>query len=505
VTDPILELRGIEKRFAGVHALNNVDLTLGRQTVHALVGENGAGKSTLGKIIAGAIRPDGGGLHVEGRPVHYRAPREALADGIATIQQELALVPDMTVRDNVLLGVETMRYGVVTRREMRRRFDELNERSGFGLPGDAVVADLRLAERQKVEILRAISRNARVIVMDEPTAALSRDEAQKLHRIVRELREQGMTIVYVSHFLEEVLALADTITVLRNGEVVETLGVGDATVERLVLGMLGREMTLTFPDKQPPADGRPVVLRVDGLRREGVFEDISFTVRAGEIVGLAGLVGSGRSEIARALFGADRPDGGTVELDGRPYRPRSPGAALRAGLAFVPESRKDQGLFMLLSQRTNVSMPHLGRLMRAGWVQRRREARAVGSLLTQLGVTPANRAMPVTNLSGGNQQKVLLAKSLFGRPRVVVLDEPTRGVDVGAKRSIYEIVTGLAREGVGVLVISSELEEILGLAHRVLVLRRGRIADELHPERLSSEAVMHAAFGVDAVAAGATV
>ena len=495
---PLVELRDVSKRYAGVQALAGIDMSIQAGAIHGLVGENGAGKSTLGKIIGGAIERSGGEVLIDGQPVAYRAPREALEDGIAVIQQELALVPEMTVAENVFLGAESSRGGAISRAAMRRRYAELEQRSGFGLDGDAVVMDLSVAQQQKVEILRAIARDARLIVMDEPTSSLAREETEQLHALVRGLRDDGITFVYVSHFLEEVLGLADRVTVFRNGQLVETLECEGTTVERLVLGMLGREMSTAFPDKQLCAEDAEVVLSVRGMTRAGAIEDIGFDVARGEILGLAGLVGSGRSEVARAIFGADPVDSGTVEVGGQPLRLGSPRRAIAAGIALAPEDRKKQGLLLELSQRDNVALPNLRTFGRLGMTDRRREDRDVRALLDDLKVTPVDPGKSVQTLSGGNQQKVMFSKWLLRERRVLILDEPTRGVDVGAKRAIYELIVSLASRGLAVIVISSELEEVLGLAHRVLVMRRGRICAELQTDDLSPDAVMHASFGLDA-------
>lgn len=489
-----MELRGVGKRFHGVEALAGIDLEIHRGTIHALVGENGAGKSTLGKIISGVHQPDRGEVRVDGRPVRYGSPRDALADGITVISQELSLVPQLTVLENVFLGTESARSGVLRPADMRRRFDQLVERSGFGLPPDAVVGDLRLADQKKVEILRAVARNARLIVMDEPTAALSAADTDILLQIVRNLRRAGTTIVYVSHFLEEVLDLADTVTVLRNGRLIRTAPAAGETPDSLITAMLGRSLDLTFPPKTPPAPDAPVVLSVEGLTRAGVIEDVSFEIRAGEIVGLAGLVGSGRSEVARAIFGADPVDRGTVLLDGRPVRIRSPRDAVRAGIAMLPESRKLQGLVMNLSAAHNVTLPHLEAVAQGPILCPRAERGRVQGLLEDLDVRPPDPDVPVMGLSGGNQQKVLFAKWLFRRPRVLIADEPTEGVDVGAKRSIYELLHRLAAEGMVVLLISSDLTEVLALSHRVLAMRLGRIVAAFDGDGITEDAVMRAIF-----------
>jgi rhamnose transport system ATP-binding protein len=493
-SQPLLEAREVCKRFGGVRAVVDASVTFRRGSVHGLVGENGAGKSTLAKIISGVHEPDTGELLIDGDHVRFHSPRDALAHGVATIAQEIALVPARSVEENVLLGIEPSRGTVVRERAVRRRFNELNERVGFGLRPGVAVGALRTAEQQKVEILRAIARNARLIVMDEPTAALTRDESERLLDIIRQLAAAGTTIVLISHFLDEVLAVCDTVTVMRNGHIVRTGPAAEESEERLVAGMVGRELTLTFPPKQPPRVDAPVVLEARNLSRGRAVEDVSLTIRAGEIVGLAGLVGSGRTEVARALFGADRIDAGEVLLDGRPVRIRGPRHAARLGIAMVPESRKEQGLVMVRPVRENVTLATLPTFADVGVVSTRRERRRVREISQELDVRAGSIEAPVTTLSGGNQQKTLFGKWLLRRPRVLITDEPTRGVDVGAKHQIYELIVRLAADGMAVLLISSELEEVLGLAHRILVMRRGRVVAELGAEEASMERVMSAAF-----------
>jgi ABC-type sugar transport system ATPase subunit len=498
-----VEVRRIGKRYGAVRALDDVSLTVAAGEIHALVGENGAGKSTLGRIIAGAAAPDEGEILVDGRAVVLRSPRDAIRHGISLIEQDFALAPQLSVLDNVFLGVELGPRGLLDRARQRRRFSGLAERIGFRREPSARVDSLSTADQQKVEILRALVRDARLIVMDEPTAALSRPEADRLLQITRELRAGGVTVIYVSHVLADVLALCDTVTVLKDGRHVRTAPAAGETTESLVTAMLGRSLDLVFPTPAPPAAGAPVALSVRGLSRPPAFDGVSFEVRAGEIVGLAGLVGSGRTEIARAIFGADAADG-VVEVGGRELRPRTPRTAIRAGLALLPESRKDQGLVMMRPIRENVTMVHPGEVFRTGVLRTGRERRVVGDVLASVDVRAASHALPVSTLSGGNQQKVALAKWLVRTPRVLLADEPTRGVDVGAKRAIYELIHGLAARGLGVLLISSELEEVIGLSHRVLALRAGRIVAELAGHEASEEAVMRAVFGGSrAAAAGA--
>jgi simple sugar transport system ATP-binding protein/ribose transport system ATP-binding protein len=495
-----VELAGISKRYGGVRALTDVDLTIRRGSIHALAGENGAGKSTLGKIIEGVVRPDGGTMNVLGRPVSYQSPRQALRDGTTMIAQEISLVPERTVIENVFLGSETSRLGIVSKRALRRRYDALIEQAGFDLPPDTEVGTLRLALQQQVEILRALARNVRLIVMDEPTAALSATEAEKLFEIVRHLNANGVTVIYVSHFLKEMLELADTVTVLRDGKVVRTSPTEGETPESLVTSMLGRSLELTFPDPVRPPAGARTVLEVEHLSRGRAVRDVSFSIREGEILGLAGLVGSGRSETARLVFGADRADAGTIRLNGRELDTRSARAAVRHGIAMLPESRKTQGLVLGRSVLENVTLPHLRHVSRGSLVSLRDERRRTAALLERVGVDGSRLRSDVSALSGGNQQKVVFAKWLFQSPTVLIADEPTRGVDVGAKRAIYELLTSLAADGMSVLVISSDLEEVIGLAHRILVMRNGGVVGEFDGNA-TEETLMAAAFGMSAAAA----
>jgi ABC-type sugar transport system ATPase subunit len=498
---PHIEVKNVSKHFEGVRALSEVSLSVKQGEIHGLVGENGAGKSTLGRIISGVIPPDDGAIRVHGHSVHYRSPRDALRDRITSIQQEIALVPQRTVLENVFLGFEDSRSGLLDDGSMRRRYRDLDEKSGFGLKPDVRVRRLTIADQQKVEILQALARGAELIVMDEPTAKLNSEESAKLLDIVRDLRFQGTTIIYVSHFLEEVLSVADRVTVMRNGEVVETSPSSEETVDSLVTAMLGRPADLVFPERPALEPAARVVFSARGIARQGILEDVSLELRRGEILGLAGLIGSGQSELARTIFGADSRDAGVLEVDGAPVRMRSTRDAIKAGIHLVPEDRKEQGLLMRLPVGHNVTLPHLAHIFNAGIVRGGTERTTTTRLLERLDVRPARPAVGTSKLSGGNQQKVLFAKWLVRRPRVLIADEPTRGVDVGAKRAIYDLIVSLAADGMGVLLISSEIEEILGLAHRTLVMRRGRIVGEFQGAEMSKERVMRAAFGSDSVTA----
>lgn len=490
-----VEVRQVQKRFGAVQALTEVDLGLERGQVHALVGENGAGKSTLGRLLAGVHAPDGGAMLVDGRSVSYNSPRDALVDGITIIAQELTLVPQRSVADNVFLGSEIGRWGWIRRREVRARYLELAAEVGFDIDPSAIVGTLRLADQQKVEILRALARGAELIVMDEPTAALSAGEVDRLLDVIRGLRDRGTTVVFVTHFLDQVLAVADTVTVLRDGRLIDHRPAADQTADDLVAAMLGRPMDTMFPPKVPAIAGPRPLLSIRGLSRRGAFDDVSFDIFPGEILGIAGLVGSGRTEVLRGIFGADRVDSGVVELDGRPVSIRSPRDAVRRGLVLVPESRKDEGLILTASIRGNITLPHLGRISRLGWLNGAREARSAEGAAESVGVRGAALRAPVSSLSGGNQQKVLFAKWLLERPRVLLVDEPTRGVDVGARRTIYELLANLAADGMGIVMVSSDAEEVLGVSHRVVVMRQGRVVDELIGADVREDRLITAAFG----------
>ena len=489
-----VELRGVTKRFGGTVALDRVDITVRAGTVHALVGENGAGKSTAGKILAGVLTPDAGRLLLGGAETAFRSPRAALGRGITMVAQELSLVPSRSVLDNVFLGIESHRGPFM--RAAADRFAGLVAEYGIGADPDAVVGRLPVAEQQKVEILRALARRAELIVMDEPTARLTSEQAVALRRTVRSLAERGVTVVYVSHFLDEVLAVADDVTILRDGGVIRSGAAAGETRRSLIEGIAGREIEAAFPPRLARSPSAPVVLAVRGLSRAGTFQDVSLEVRAGEIVTLAGLVGSGRSDVLRCIFGADRATAGSMTLDGEPYEPRAPRHAIRSGVAMVPESRTTQGLLPRRSVRENVTLPHLGRFVApGGFVRRRGERTAARRVTESVGLTGATIASPMAELSGGNQQKSLFARWLVQNPRLFLADEPTRGVDVGAKRSIYDLLVGLASEGMAVLVVSSELEEVLGIAHRILVMRAGRLVGELDGAAATRTEVMELAFG----------
>ena len=492
----LVELRDIEKRFGATRALDGVSLEVRGGEIHAFVGENGAGKSTLGKVIAGVYAADRGDVVVDGVPVDRWNPGIAQRRGVAMIAQELALVPDLTVAQNVFLGAEEHRFGI-ERRNLDARFAALDAEVGFGLDPRAKVRDLRIADQQKVEILRSLARDARVIVMDEPTSSLTAREIAQLEDLMRTLRDRGCSVIYVSHFLDSVLGVADRITVMRDGRRIDTVDAAAVGKHELVTAMLGREMDQAYPARPAAPDpATPFLLEVQHLRTSTGVEDMSFAVRPGEIVGLLGLVGSGRTECLRAVFGLDEILDGVVRFGGHDWKGRSPKQSIDAGLVLVSEDRHKDGLVLQRSVRENIALASLGARSRAGLIDGRSERAVADELAQSLEMRPPDTDLPVGWFSGGNQQKALLGKALAARPRAIILDEPTRGVDVGAKRAIYELIARLAQDGIAVLLISSEHEEIMELAHRAFLVSAGRIFGEIVPEQTTVEDVLFRLFHV---------
>ncbi|MCP4316563.1 MAG: sugar ABC transporter ATP-binding protein [Hyphomicrobiales bacterium] len=493
---PCISLRGIGKSFGGVPVLSDIDLDIGLGEIHGLVGENGAGKSTLGKIIGGYYSASVGHIEVFGDPVSVWTPPLALDRGVAMMHQELQLVPALSVAQNVFLGIEEQHFGVLAQTENARLADVMTA-SGFSLDPAAITSDLSIADQQKIEIMRALAREARVIVMDEPTSSLTADEAERLHETMLRLKQTGATIIYVSHFLDDILAVCDRITVLRDGRLVRTADAADETKGSLVSAMLGGEQTETpYPPKSipQPSTGEPALL-VENLSAPSGVSNVSLTVNGGEIVGLIGLVGSGRTEIARAIFGADRANGGTIRLSGKPYDDRTPAVSAERGIVMVPEDRRKQGLVMTLPVRANMTLPHLSHFtMIGGTIRTALEKSRVRELIDYFRVMPANVDGEVPYYSGGNQQKVLLGKWLMRDPGIVILDEPSRGVDVGARQRIHEAISELAAKGTAVLLISSEIEEVLGLAHRAYLVHKGGLVGEVDPETSTTQDVLWALF-----------
>ncbi|MFF0595197.1 sugar ABC transporter ATP-binding protein [Streptomyces antibioticus] len=490
---PLLSMSGITKSFPGVRALDGVDLDVQAGEVHCLLGQNGAGKSTLIKVLAGAHLPDEGTLRWRGEPVAPRSPSDAMRLGIATIYQELDLVEHLSVAENVYLGHEPTAAGFVVRgRAARASTAALLGRLGHPeIDPGALVGRLSAAQRQIVSMARALSHDVRLIVMDEPSAALDPDEVDNLFRIVGDLTADGVAVVYISHRLEEIRRIGDRVTVLKDGRAVAGGLPARSTPTRDVVALMtGRTVEYVFPDRPPEPPTAPPVLQVRGLARDGEFAPLDLDLRPGEIVGLAGLVGSGRSEILETLYGARRPTAGQVLVQGRPLRPGSVRAAVRAGLGLAPEERKAQALLMLESVTRNVSVSTLGRFARAGWIDRGAERAAARAAVRELSLRPDDPDVPVRTLSGGNQQKAVLARWLLRGCRVLLLDEPTRGVDVGARAELYAVVRRLADEGLAVLLVSSEVPEVLGLADRVLVLREGRVVHTAPARQLDEHRVL---------------
>ncbi|MCX4825044.1 sugar ABC transporter ATP-binding protein [Streptomyces sp. NBC_01142] len=485
--DELLRVEGIRKTFPGVVAVDSVDFDLRRGEVHVLLGENGAGKSTLIKMLSGAYRPDAGRVLVGGQEVRIHGAQDAERLGIATIYQEFNLVPDLTVAENIFLGRQPRRFGMIDRKRMEADAAELLERVGVDVPPHATVRELGIARLQMVEIAKALSLDARVLIMDEPTAVLTSGEVDKLFRIVRTLREEGVGIVFITHHLEEIAALGDRVTVLRDGRSVGQVP-ASTSEDELVRLMVGRSIEQQYPRRA--TDPGTALLTVGGLTRDGVFHDVGFEVRAGEVVGIAGLVGAGRTEVVRAVFGADQYDTGTVEVAGARLPRHDVSAAMAAGIGLVPEDRKGQGLLLDASVEENLGLVTLRSSTRAGLVDRKAQHTAAARIAEQLGVRMVGLEQKVRTLSGGNQQKVVIGKWLLADVRVLILDEPTRGIDVGAKVEIYQLINELTAAGHAVLMISSDLPEVLGMSDRVLVMAQGRIAGELTADEATQDAVM---------------
>jgi ribose transport system ATP-binding protein len=491
----LLEMKGIGKSFPGVKALQGVNLTVREGQVHALLGENGAGKSTLIKILSGAYSKDEGQIFFEGRPVEIRSPHDAEALGISTIYQEFNLARNLTVAENIFLGHLPRKGLSVDWEQVRRRSREILDALGVSLSVDTLTSKLSVAEQQLVEIAKSLNRKTRILIMDEPSAVLSEKDLEKLYQVVRSLQAQGIGIVYITHRMKEIFELADEVTVLKDGRYVDTRHIEDVTMDELVKLMIGRELTDVFPKRTtPPGD---MLLEVNNVSRSTLVHNVSFNLRAGEIVGFAGITGSGRTELVRTIFGAD-PYTGEMRIAGRPYKPHSPADAIRNGIALVTEDRKGQGLFLKLNVAFNTTISGLKRLTQYGVLQLGKETSLVRKYIQDLRIKTPGPDFIVVNMSGGNQQKVVLARWLSIGTRIFILDEPTRGIDVGSKSEIYQIMDELTRQGVGIIMISSELPEVLGMSDRIMVMREGTIVKELSSAEASEEVVMNYAVGSDA-------
>jgi ABC-type sugar transport system ATPase subunit len=498
MSQPFIQFKNITKTFGGVVALRDVTVEVARGECHGLMGENGAGKSTLGKVLAGIHKPDSGEMLIDGKPHSFNSPRDAMNASIAMVHQELAFCKDLSVAENLSMGHYPRKLGVIVdKAEMERRALQLLSKIGVtNLDVERPMSELSTAQEQLVQISAAVGIDPQIVIFDEPTSSLAEPDAQNLFKLIETLKEKGMTMIYVSHRMPELFRLCDKISVLRDGQYVGTLAKAEATQDAIVKMMIGRSVAEYFPQHISAKAGE-VVLRVSNLNSPGRFRDINFEVRAGEIVGFAGLVGSGRSEVAKAIFGLDSSATGKVELNGKPLPLGSTKASMRAGVGLVPEDRKRQGLVLDLPIRANVSLAILDRLRGAiGMLKRKEEAEVSTDYFGKLRVKASSMEAPPSSLSGGNQQKVVLAKWLARGGKLLVVDEPTRGVDVGAKAAIHGLIDQLASQGIAIILISSELPEVINLSTRIFVMRDGKIAGELSREKSTQEAVLRLMAGV---------
>jgi ribose transport system ATP-binding protein len=493
----VVEIRSVSKRFPGVQALEDVSLDIRPGEIHAVAGENGAGKSTLMKLLSQLERPSDGTIEVEGEPVRFRNPRYAQRLGIAMVHQEFALAPHLTIADNIALGRERSHGGLIVRGSEKQRARELLERVRLDIDPGRRVSTLSVADQQRVEIAKALAVDAKVVIMDEPTATLTEHEIEDLFKLIEELKGDGIAIFYISHRLEEVVRIADRVTVMRDGRVVETLEKGDFDESRLVTLMVGREIDNLYPKHE--CEIGEIVLGVEGITRRGILHDCSFDVRAGEIVGFAGLIGAGRTELARAVFAADPMDAGRIVLDGQELKLGSPSEAIAAGIGYLTEDRKGDGLAMQLSVEHNIT---LARVPGSGaWIDRKHEHEAAERRVKQLDIRTPSLRTPVEALSGGTQQKVVVARWLETEARVLFFDEPTRGIDVGAKAELFKLIGELAADGKAIVLISSYLPELINMCDRIVVLRDGRTVGEMSRNEFDEERIMALASGVEREAA----
>jgi ribose transport system ATP-binding protein len=492
----LLEMTAITKRFPGVVALSAVSLTLRKGEVLSLVGENGAGKSTLMKVLGGVHQPDEGEIRIDGKPVVLDGVTAAKRHGISLIHQELMLAPNLDVAGNIFLGAEHRRAGgmILDRASMNRKAAEMMKRVGLDLPPTTPLRNLTTGQMQMVEIAKSLAMDARIIIMDEPTSSLTPVEAEKLFAIIADLKASGISIVYISHRFEEILRITDRITVMRDGRYVGDLITKDTDHDQLVSMMIGRDFTTRFPTRV----GKPgeVALEVQDLLVPGATEGVSFSARKGEILGFAGLVGSGRTELMRCLFGVDQPLGGTIRFEGQSFMPRRPSDAITRGVYLVPEDRKQHGVVLPMSIAQNVSLPDIHNYKPTWWLQREREQVVANEQLVAQAIKAPSVAQKVVNLSGGNQQKVVLGKWLAMRPKLLILDEPTRGIDIGAKAEIYKKISALADQGLTILMVSSEMEEVIGMSDRVAVFSQRRLSGILEKEQLSEHNIMQLMTGI---------
>jgi len=497
MSQKLLRMSGIEKRFAGVHALKGVDFELESGEVHALLGENGAGKSTLMKILAGIYPVDQGEIFIEGNKVSINSVKDAQALGISIIHQEISLVPHLSVAENIFLGKEPVtKTGWIDWKKMIEETRKTLQQFGLELSPEVPVKKLTVAQQQMIEIIKAVSFRAKMIVMDEPTSSLTEKEVEFLFQTIGHLKEQGVGIVYISHRMNELFAITDRITVLRDGALIGTVRTKDTTADQLISMMVGRELTQYYIKDTAPENGGEIVLSVHNLSKKGVLNDASFELRKGEILGFAGLVGAGRSELMKCIFGLDAFDEGEIRIDGKPLIIRNPNDAIKHGIAYVTENRKEEGLFLIRSVQYNITIKVLDKFIKWWFrVNARYEDQRTRQFINELSIKTPNPDQEVRNLSGGNQQKVLISRWLATNPRILILDEPTRGVDVGAKAEIYAIMNRLVKEGVSIIMISSELPEVINMSDRIAVMYKGGIRTILNRDEFSQETIMHYATG----------
>ncbi len=483
----ILEIKGLSKTFPGVKALDSVDMTIRRGEILALVGENGAGKSTLIKILAGAYRKDKGDIHFNGEAIDIRNPHHAQQIGISTIFQEFNLAPHLSITENILLGQLPQKGPMVDWATAKRTASDILERLGVKMPMNALVGTLSVAEKQLVEIAKALAHKSKVLIMDEPSAVLGERDMDKLYAVIRSLKSDGMTIIYISHRLKEIFDIADRVTVLKDGCLVGTKNVTEVTMPELVRMMIGRDLQDIYPKRKKPSTD--IVLEANHISRPGVLDDISFKLHAGEIIGISGMRGSGRTELVRAIFGADAHKG-TITISGKTVSIHTPGTAIANQIGLATEDRKAEGLFMQINLKSNVTISNLKDISWGTVISKKKELSKVLQLIKTLVIKTPGPEFMVANMSGGNQQKVILARWLNIKPKVLILDEPTRGIDVGSKYEIYQIMTQLTEQGVGLIMVSSELPEILGMSDRVLVMHDGKLVKELPRAEASEEVIM---------------
>lgn len=493
--EPVIEMKGISKSFSGNKVLDQVDFQLLPGEIHALMGENGAGKSTLIKILTGIYERDAGKVFIKGKEVHFKNPKEAEQFGIAVIHQELNIIPYLTVYENMFLGKELTvgRFGITKDKEMKRKTKEYLNRLGIEIDPNMEAGNLSVGQQQMIEIARAVAADTEVLIMDEPTAALTEREIEALFKVISSLKKQGVGIVYVSHRMEEIFQICDRISVLRDGQFIGTKEVAKTNFDEIVKLMVGRQLGERFPERDTKIGQER--FKVENLTSKGSFENIRFSVHQGEIVGVAGLMGAGRSEIMQAIFGYRKMDGGKVFIDGKEVTIKSPYDAIKAGIAFVTEDRKSQGLILELSVRENLSITTLDKISKNSLISSKTEISLADEMIEKLHVKTSGREISVKSLSGGNQQKIVIGKWLGIHPKILILDEPTRGVDVGAKKEIYQLMNDLTKQGVSIIMVSSELPEILGMSDRILVIHEGKLAAELDKSEANQENIMQSATG----------